>query len=315
MACCGFPPPLAPLVDGHAVELHAEQVVAQRAVAPRVLHHGAEVGGALHEDEERPLEARSALRLREEARVRLELVVQPPPEQLGDHLRRAAARIAQDGHDAEGDERREEAGHHLLHRCLHDRVGHPVEAHEGLGHEQREEVVLERGEVEVLVHHLADLPDVLAREGLGGQILEQHARHRRRKVEVVGFVQPRRTVRAEAVDVSLGGLDEVDGGHVGDLVAGRVDEQVQRDPALAQVALLEQGRDDVAAERVVNQDLPRVVPRAALVSLAVQVEHAVDRRDLLSSYRETRGHRSRYGSLLSSCGGVAATALALAERG
>jgi hypothetical protein len=68
---------------------------------------------------------------------------------------------------------------------------------------------------------------------------------------------------------------------------------VQRDPALAQVALLEQGRDDVAAERVVHQDLPRIVPRAALVGLAVEVEHAVDRRDLLSSYRETRGHRNR----------------------
>tara|TARA_B100000795_G_scaffold235361_1_gene194967 strand:+ start:193 stop:546 length:354 start_codon:yes stop_codon:yes gene_type:complete len=116
--------------------------------------------------------------------------VQPPPQQLGDHLRRAAARVAQHGHDAEGDERGEEAGDHLvrvrvrvrawvwawvwarvwvwvkararvwarararvwvrvrvsdclLHRSLHDRVGHIVEAHERLRYEQREEVVLQ----------------------------------------------------------------------------------------------------------------------------------------------------------------------------
>ena len=31
---------------------------------------------------------------------------------------------------------------HLLHRGLDDRVGHAVEADEGLRHEQREEVVL-----------------------------------------------------------------------------------------------------------------------------------------------------------------------------
>ena len=33
-------------------------------------------------------------------------------------------------------------GAHLLHRGLDDRVGHAVEADEGLRHEQREEVVL-----------------------------------------------------------------------------------------------------------------------------------------------------------------------------
>ena len=59
------------LVDADAIELHAQQVMAEAAVAPGVLHHDPQVGRALHEHEQRPLEARAALRVREEARVRL----------------------------------------------------------------------------------------------------------------------------------------------------------------------------------------------------------------------------------------------------
>ena len=79
--------------------------MAERAVAPGVLHHHTEVGGTLHDYEQWPLEPRAALCLGEEPRVRFELVVQPPPQQLRHHLRRTTARVAQHRHDAKRNER------------------------------------------------------------------------------------------------------------------------------------------------------------------------------------------------------------------
>ena len=273
-------PALALLVDRQPVEAHAEHVVAEGAVRPAVLHHRAEVGGAVEEHEERPLVPRR-VRLREEApsRVRLELVVQTLLQPLGHRLRRPAARVAQDWHDAHRDEHREERADDRVDRRLDGGVGGALQRGVRARLHQREQVLLEARKVEVLVDHLRHLAHRLRLERRRRELLEQRPRHRRREVDVVRVVQRARAVLAEPLHVRRRRLHKVDGGHVGDLLALRVEQQVQRDAALPQVGDEEQRRDDVAPERVVHEDLPRVVPILRIVgrAVAVEVEHLVDR--------------------------------------
>ena len=141
-------PALALLVDRQPVEAHAEDVVAEGAVRPAVLHHRAEVGGAVEEHEERPLVPRR-VRLREEApsRVRLELVVQTLLQPLGHRLRRPAARVAQDGHDAHRDEHREERADDRVDRRLDGGVGGALQRGVRARLHQREQVLLEARKV------------------------------------------------------------------------------------------------------------------------------------------------------------------------
>ena len=215
------------------------------------------------------------------SRVRLELVVQTLLEPLGHRLRRPAARVAQDWHDAHRDEHREEAVDDLVDGRLDRMVRRAwvVQSLVRLGQQQREQVLLEARKVEVLVDHLRHLAHRLRLERRRRELLEQRPRHRRREVDVVRVVQRARAVLAEPLHVRRRRLHKVDGGHVGDLLALRVEQQVQRDAALPQVGDEEERRDDVAPERVVHEDLPRVVPILRIVgrAVAVEVEHLVDR--------------------------------------
>ena len=119
--------------------------MAERAVAPRVLHHHAHVRRAVDEHEQRTRERRGRRVRAEELRVRAQLVVDPTRELLGDHLRGAALGVTDEWNGAHRDAHREERARDGLGRLLHlgirrrggiERRVQPREL-------QREEVVLE----------------------------------------------------------------------------------------------------------------------------------------------------------------------------
>lgn len=98
-------------------------------------------------------------------------------------------------------------------------------------------------------------------ESAGCEIFEQGARNRRREVEVEGIVERSGGVGGDAVNVGLSGSDEVDGGDVVDGLAVLVDEEVEGNAVLAEVLDVDQGREDVLAELVEDQDLVHLFVR------------------------------------------------------
>lgn len=82
----------------------------------------------------------------------------------------------------------------------------------------------------------------------------------------------------DAVDIVGSRLNEVESGDVGDGLAVLVDEEVKGDAVLAEVLDVDEGREDVLAEAIVDQDLVDLLvvgsaAAAARIEWLVQIQH------------------------------------------
>lgn len=101
-----------------------------------------------------------------------------------------------------------------------------------------------------------------------------------------GIVEGIGGVKDDAAEVVGSWLDEVEGGDVGDGLAVLVDEEVKSDAVLAEVLDVDEGRKDVLAEAIVDQDLVDLLVVAgagagAGIQRLVQIQHAENAVGLL----------------------------------
>ena len=92
-----------------------------------------------------------------------------------------------------------------------------------------------------------------------------------------GIVEGIGGVEDDAADVVGSGLDEVEGRDVEDGLAVLVDEEVKGNAVLAEVLDVDEGRKDVLAEAIVDQDLVDLLVVAGAgsgIQRLVQIQHA-----------------------------------------
>lgn len=119
-----------------------------------------------------------------------------------------------------------------------------------------EEIWFKGDEFEVLIIDLGEAGEGVRGEGGGCEVFEEGAREGGGEVEVEGVVEGDRGIAGDAADVGRGGLEEVDGGNVGDRLAIRlIDEEVKGDSVLSKVLNMDQRGENVSAELVHDQDL------------------------------------------------------------
>ena len=100
---------------------------------------------------------------------------------------------------------------------------------------------------------------------------------------------------ADPINVRLGGLHEVDRGHIGDSLALGMQHHVERHVHLLELSDFEQRGDDVPAVLVIDKHLPAPVALGRLVPLRpstarVQAKHLADRLPLAVLHRKPRRH-------------------------
>lgn len=97
-----------------------------------------------------------------------------------------------------------------------------------------------------------------------------------------GIVEGIGGVKDDAAEVVGSWLDVVEGGDVRDGLAVLVDEEVKSDAVLAEVLDVDEGRKDVLAEAIVDQDLvDLLVVAGAGIQRLVQIQHAENAVGLL----------------------------------
>lgn len=111
--------------------------------------------------------------------------------------------------------------------------------------------------------------------GTGGKILQERSGYRGGEIEVEGVVERSGSVGEDALHIGRRGLEEVDGGNVVNGIAILIKEKVEGDAMLTQVLDVDQRRQYILAEPIVDQDLVDLLVRRSGCAAhgLVQIQH------------------------------------------
>lgn len=112
----------------------------------------------------------------------------------------------------------------------------------------------------------------------GCEVLEERAGYGGGEVEVEGVIKRSGGVGHDALHVMRCRLEEVDGGDVVDGIPILIDEEIERDSVLPQILDVDQRREYILAESVVDQDLVDLLVRRSAdgAHSLVQIQHLND---------------------------------------
>ncbi|GIX64461.1 elongation factor TS [Babesia caballi] len=271
---------LAARLQHHLVEADAKHVVQERLVVPTVLDHGAEVDGSVHDEEHGSVEGAG--------QRYAELV--PGADEVKEPLVQPLRHRGRRGHDARSHYHRQRAqrrehGQQAVDQRVHQGVcvvfrAPAVELREAPRHVQREGARGDGREMDVTVGdrcdgavrvRLDELPRELAQERVGGVGCEVY-------VHLLVIAGPR--VLEDGVEVRRGRADQVHRVDSGDGLPALSDGHVQGHAEAAQLAHLEDGRQQLPRLIVVDEDLPRLELLPVRVVVSRELEHLGDRLQL-----------------------------------
>mmetsp|Transcript_44239 Transcript_44239/g.139567 ORF Transcript_44239/g.139567 Transcript_44239/m.139567 type:complete len:219 (-) Transcript_44239:175-831(-) len=140
--------------------------------------------------------------------------------------------------DHDGEERVHDAADRSLHIGVSDLW--VVERHVGVVHPQREEVVPQRHEVNVLIHYLDDAMERVCLRHRACQTVQRVLRDGGAPVQVHAVVEAARAVAGDALDVLDAGLDEVDRCRILHRLTVRMKVEMEGHPMPAEIRDLEE---------------------------------------------------------------------------